>query len=236
MSRPLVTVRTLVSQLRERGAIELPENALVTPAARDWLHGSRARVQRVAARRPAPPASPTVYLVGDAAQPVVRALLPALERRWPGLRFLPCHGNMAGLMAALREACARLAESSEHRAVVIVRDGAGVSCVANKCAHVRAAILGAPSALFALQHELGINLLILERERTSLAQMRAAIETFLTGRSSLSPVLAAALDGLAAGVAPAAPAASPPTPAGASDRPAGAAGAGWAPAACGCGG
>lgn len=209
--RPLITVNTLTTQLRERGAVELPADALITPAAQDWLRGTRVRVHRVGAAtgaggcdgNGAVSAPPRVYVVGDAAVPVMQALLPGLERQIPGLRFLPCHGHMAGLMAALHETCTALGGCTRRRGVVIVRNGADVCCVANKYPRVRAAILAAPSALLSLQTELGANLLILERDRMSLQQMRAAIERFVAGPAHVSPVIAEALAVAREGEAPA---------------------------------
>ncbi len=198
MKRPLITVKSLVSQRRERGGIDLPENALITPAAADWLRSSRVPVRRIAAAPEQIP-EPDRYVIGNEAQPTVQTLLPLLQRRYANLEFLSCHGNMDGLMAALREVCAAVCASPQRRAVVLVRDGAPVSCVANKYPGVRAAILGQPSALFALQRELGINLLILERERTSLQQIRAAIDAFFTTPTSVAPAIEAALQGLLTG-------------------------------------
>ena len=50
MSRPLITVKTLVAQAGKGGAIELPAGALVTPAAHDWLAG-----RKIPVHRPNPP-------------------------------------------------------------------------------------------------------------------------------------------------------------------------------------
>ncbi len=193
MTRTLVTVRTLVEQVRTHGRIELPADALITPAARDWLRGTHLRVATRPASASGPPTGPVVYFVGDARQPDVQTLLPMLERSYPRLRFLPCDGHIAGLLAAVRETCVGLGECEERRGVVLVSDGAPLCCVANRFAGVRAAILAAPSALFGLIRELGVNLLILERGRLSLAQIRAAITTFVAGKPHVSPEIAAAL-------------------------------------------
>ncbi len=193
MTRTLVTVRTLVEQVRTHGRIELPADALITPAARDWLRGTHLRVATRPASASGPPTGPVVYFVGDARQPDVQTLLPTLERSYPRLRFLPYDGQIAGLLAAVRAACAGLSECSQRRGVVLVSDGAPVCCLANRFAGVRAAILAAPSALFGLIRALGVNLLILERPRMSLAQIRAAITSFVAGRPSIAPEIAAAL-------------------------------------------
>lgn len=198
MNRPLVTVKTLIAASRERGKIELPADALITPAAADWLRGTRVPVRRVDAAGPGRDEAPTVYLIGDAAQPDIQTLLPGLERRYPGLTFLPCHGRRSGLLAAVREMCAGLRQCGRRRGVILVSNGAVPNCVANKHAHVRAAIVSQPSALYALQHELGVNVLVFERGRLSLRQMQATIDAFLTGKTGLDPVIEAALAGATA--------------------------------------
>jgi ribose 5-phosphate isomerase RpiB len=91
--------------------------------------------------------------------------------------------------------CDGLAQCSQRRGVVIVRVGGIVSCVANRNPKVRAAVLTRPSDLYGLRKDLNINVLILERERLSLRQMQASIETFLTGRGALNPAVEAALSG-----------------------------------------
>ncbi len=206
MTRTLVTVRTLVEQVRTHGRIELPADALITPAARDWLRGTTLRVETAPAPAAPAPTGPVVYFVGDARRPDVQTLLPALERSYPRLRLLPCNGHLAGLLSAVQAACAGLSECTQRRGVVVVSDGAPVCCVANRFAGVRAAILATPSALYGLIRELGVNLLILERTRLSLAQIRAAITTFVAGKPDVAPEIAAAL--AAAGGIPA-PAAAP---------------------------
>jgi len=194
MSRPLITLKTLTSQARETGEIELPTDALITPAARDWLAGTRMSVRRVDGPAPAESTQPTVYLVGDAKAGLIRTLLPQLEREYASLRFLPCQGHLAGCLAAVGEMCEGLEGCSRRRGIVIVRNGAIVNCVANKFKRLRAAILSRPSDLYVLMRELSANLLILERERLSFHQMAAAIDEFVTGKRHLNPVVTAAID------------------------------------------
>jgi ribose 5-phosphate isomerase RpiB len=196
MSRPLVTVKTLIAQSRERGEIELPADALVTPAAQDWLRASRFPVRRIETTEPRRDDGPAVYVIGDIADPYVQTLLPILERRFAGLTFLACNGCRDGLLAAVREMCDRLGESSGGRGVIVVENGAIAGCIANKYAHVRAAIVAQPSALFALQRELGVNVVIVEKGRGSLRQAQAIIEAFLTGKTHLDPSIEAAIDGI----------------------------------------
>lgn len=196
MSRPLVTVKTLIAAARDAGEIALPENALITPAAADWLQTTRVPVKKVGAE--APPSSPraAVYVVGDANCPVVQTILPGLQRSRDGVEFLPCHGRLAGLLDAVRQTCELLRECSQRRGVVLVEHaGPTVSCVANRTPGVQAAILPQPSALFGLMRRLGVNMLILETGRLSVAQLRASLDTFLAGKVELDPTITAALAG-----------------------------------------
>lgn len=193
MSRPVITLKTLVSQSREHGEIVLPKDALITPAAADWLQDCKQPVRRVdAAPEPIEP-DPTVYIVGDAQHATIQTLLPMLERQYNNLEFLPCQGHLAGCLAAVKEMCTGLAECSERRGIVLVSSGAIVSCVANRHPKVRAAIITKPLALAELQRTLGMNLLIFERQHMSLRQIHATINAFLTGKARTDPIVKAAL-------------------------------------------
>jgi len=191
MTRTVVTAQRLIAMARERGAIVLPGNALITPAAADWLLTAKVPVTQEGAAPPVP-AEPTFHLLGDGGDPYVRALLPGLERRFPSLEFLSCRNDRRCLLEHLRTITAALSEDPARRAVVVA-NGAVVSCVANKQARVRAAILDQPGSLRMLMRELGANLLILEPGRFSPGQARASCEQFFTGRTSTCPSLASAL-------------------------------------------
>jgi len=198
MSRPLITVKTLNAQSRADPGINLPAAAHITPPAQDWLQATRLPVRRNGVGARAPASSPTVYVIGDAKDATMQTLLPTLERHHDSLTFLPCQGNLAGCLDAVHRMCEGLSQCSQRRGIVLVRAGGIVSCVANRNPKVRAAVLTRPSDLYGLQKNLDINVLILEQERMSLRQMLASIETFLTGKGSLSPAVEAALSGTSA--------------------------------------
>lgn len=193
MSRPLVTVKSLLAQARDRREIVLADEALVTPAAEEWLTRCGLPVRRMSNPPEAESSSPTLYVVGDAAHPRLRTLLPMIERRFGPVTFRPCHGHRQGLLAALDQTCDTLAGCSRRKGIVIVRDGALSQCVANKREGVRAAIISRPSQLFDLVRGLGVNLLILEHEPMSLRQMQAIIEQFVSMEPSIDPFLEPAL-------------------------------------------
>ena len=195
MNRPLITVKTLLAQSQNGDTIELPANALITPAAADWLRTCRKPVQRVGVTNPEPNHTPAIYLIGDPSTPYLRTLLPGLEREHHSLTFLTCNGKRDGLLEAIHTMCDAIGEDKSCRGIIVVENGAISSCVANKHPAVRAAIVTQRSSLFGLQRELGINVLIIENGRTSLQQARATIDSFLSGKSRLDPVIAAALPG-----------------------------------------
>jgi hypothetical protein len=193
MNRPLVTVKSLLAQARDGREIVLADEALVTPAAEEWLTRCGLPVRRMNAPSDANTLSPTLCVVGDAAHPRLRTLLPMIERRFGPVTFRPCHGHRKGLLAALAQTCDALAGCSRRKGIVIVRDGALSQCVANKREGVRAAIISRPSQLFELVRGLGVNLLILEHESVSLRQMQAIIERFVSMEPSIDPLLELAL-------------------------------------------
>lgn len=193
MSRPLVTVNALTAQVRDAGRITLPEDALITPAAADWLQGTRVPVERVRARSVETPTGPRRYLIGDAGNATVQTLVRHLERSQPCLEFLSCDDRRECLLKHVRTVADGIARCDDERAAIVVDKGAIAACVANKFVPVRAAILQQPSDLFALQHELAINVLIIEKERTSLRQAQGAIDTFFNGKARLDPRIESAI-------------------------------------------
>ncbi|MEW6742371.1 MAG: RpiB/LacA/LacB family sugar-phosphate isomerase [Planctomycetota bacterium] len=198
MSRPLVTVKTLLAQVRDKGRIELPQDALVTPAAADWLQASHLPVSNGRVPQQASAQGPIFYLVGDTSDPCLQALRSLLERRHPTLAFVSCQGCRQGLFDAIDTVAQGLKECSRRRAVLAVSSPAICTCVANKYPHVRAACLTRPSELRALLSELGANVLVLENGSLSLHQMQATIDAFFTGKTSLEPLVEAALRRVAA--------------------------------------
>lgn len=202
MSRALVTVKSLLAQMRDGHAVEIVDDALITPAAAEWLATNRVQVRRSRQTVEVKESAPRLHLVGDAGCTRCQTLLSMLDRTVGPVEFRPCQGRREGLLAALKTMCVALAECDRRRGVVLVRDGAVASAVANKHPAVRAAIVTRAGQLTMLVREMGLNLLIIEHDAVSLRQARALIETFAAGRASLEPAIAAALEGIAAPSSP----------------------------------
>lgn len=199
MKRPLVTVKTLTARVRDGEPIGIPENALITPAAEDWLRSAARSVKRVAAESGESEKRGALYIVGDDNTPTIRTLLPLLERSCGKVRMLPCYGKIEGCMDAIEKMCRNLAECNRRRGVVVVGIASIAACVANKFPWVRAATIAKPSELFDLQHRLGANALAIDPSQFSLRQLQATIESFARDDSAIEPVIEAAIKRAGAG-------------------------------------
>jgi ribose 5-phosphate isomerase RpiB len=194
MSRPLVTVKTLLAQVRDGEPLMLPPDAIITPAARDWLQTARVTVQSADAPPPAAPKAPTRYVIGDPKCPTVATLLPQLEREHAKLDFRSCQGRLDCCLQHLCAVCKGLAECDQRRGVVLVADGSVVSAVANRHPQVRAAVVQRPSALSGIMQCLGPNLLVLETRQLAVRQIAALMNDFFRARPRTEPCVAAALE------------------------------------------
>jgi hypothetical protein len=204
MARPLITVKALMQQVRKRGRVQLPENALISPAAADWLRGTHVQVQRTGAvqlggRGDADGKSArAIYLVGDEHEPCVQTLVPELERRHAGLRFRPVQPRVTSLIVALVDMCAALNGCARTRGIAIVNEASLVTCLANRFPRVRGAIVARASELHALMRRMALNLLILPLGDIALRQQAALIDSFLAGRADFEPELEAGLQRVSA--------------------------------------
>lgn len=198
MGRPLITVNRLLTMARQ-GAIQLPTDAIITPAARDFLRDSHTNIQQVDAQ-PAIPSLPTRYMCGDQRSLLLKALLPAYERDNQKLVFHSCDGQVDKLLAGLSEICSGLSACDQRRGVVLVERVSLVGVVANKYPKVRAASATTSAELFDLMRELDLNLLLLNPVHISHHQIRAMIDLFFGGKTGMCPTIEAALDGLSSRV------------------------------------
>jgi ribose 5-phosphate isomerase RpiB len=194
MSRPLVTVKTLLAQVRDGAPLTLPADAIITPAARDWLQTARVTVETSDAPPPVKPKGPTRYVIGDPACPTVATLLPQLERAHAKLDFRSCQGRLDCCLQHLCAVCQGLAECDQRRGVVLVAEGSVVSAVANRHPQVRAAVVQRPSALAAIMQCLGPNLLVVETSQLAVRQVVALMNDFFDARPRVEPCVAAALE------------------------------------------
>ncbi len=178
MSRPVVTAILLDDLRREGKEIRLPEGALVTPAARDWLKEYSLPVTWEKA--PAGGAG-KLAVVMDPSLPELRLMRTMLDRGGRLAEVIEPDGGRKGIAAAIRQLCGKVARGEVAKGVVFAADGPVPVCVANKHNGVRAALgVNIPMVEEACR-SLGINVLVLEYPTLTPYQMKQMIDRLLAG-------------------------------------------------------
>jgi ribose 5-phosphate isomerase RpiB len=195
MSRAVVTAQMLQEMLATRGPIELPRDALITPAARDWLRDRKIPITWQDAK-PSAGVGGRVPIVIDLKTPMLRSLLITLERILGSTETIDPSEKAGGMVAAVRTLCAGVAAGQYPRGIVFADDGNLPVCVANKCRGIRAALgLCLPSVEQAVR-QFAANVLVIEPAHQTMHQIRQMVQRFVTLRASDSAK--AALDAIAA--------------------------------------
>jgi len=190
MSRPVVTA-ILLEELRRTGAeIRLPMNALITPAARDWMKDHPVPITWDEPSRQ--PGSLAVVL--DPAILELRMIRSVLDRRGGLSEVIEPAGGRSGITSATRRLCGKIARRKVGKGIVFTQDGALPVCIANKHNGIRAAMgIDVPMVEDACR-ELGINVLIIEYMNRTTHQMKQMIDRFLAGPTAAHPETAAAVE------------------------------------------
>ncbi len=181
MSRPVVTAILLEDLRREGKEIRLPEGALVTPAARDWLkeHPLPVTWEKSPAGAPG-----KLAVVMDPSLSELRMMRAMLDRGGRLAEVIEPAGGRSGVLAATRRLCGKIARGEVAKGVVFAADGPVPVCVANKHNGVRAALgVNIPMTEEACR-SLGINVLVLEYPTLTPYQMKQMIDRLLAGSAS----------------------------------------------------
>jgi len=196
MSRPVVTAILLDDLRREGKEIRLPEGALVTPAARDWLKEYSLPVTW----EKAPAGGPgKLAAVMDPSLPELRLMRTMLDRGGRLAEVIEPDGGRKGIPAATRQLCGRIARGEVAKGVVFAADGPVPVCVANKHNGVRAALgVNIPMVEEACR-SLGINVLVLEYPTLTPYQMKQMIDRLLAGSAGPPQETAAAIEAIEQG-------------------------------------
>ncbi|HPD30668.1 MAG TPA: RpiB/LacA/LacB family sugar-phosphate isomerase [Phycisphaerae bacterium] len=187
MSRPVVTAILLEDLRREGKEIRLPEGALVTPAARDWLkeHSLPVTWEKAPAGAPG-----RLAVVMDPSLSELRMMRAMLDRGGQLAEVIEPAGGRSGMLAATRRLCGKIARGEVAKGVVFAADGPVPVCVANKHNGVRAALgVNIPMTEEACR-SLGINVLVLEYPTLTPYQMKQMIDRLLAGASPPAEMLA----------------------------------------------
>lgn len=181
MSRPVVTAIMLDDLRREGREICLPEGALVTPAARDWL---KEHPLPVTWEKAPAGGQGRLAVVMDPSLAELRLMRTMLDRGGRLAEVIEPVGGRSGILAATRRLCGRIARREAAKGVVFAADGPVPVCVANKHNGVRAALgVNIPMVEEACR-SLGINVLVLEYPTLTPYQMKQMIDRLLAGPTS----------------------------------------------------
>lgn len=197
MSRTVVTAKLLDELLKAGAEIRLPKDALVTPAARDWLRDHRVPVTWDGPSRDG--AAKTLAVVMDPSTAEMRAIRAMLDRMGGLVDVIEPAGGRSGIPAATRRLCGKIARREVAKGVVFAQDGAVPVCVANKHNGVRAALAMNVPMVEEACRELGVNLLVIELPGQSTWSMRQMIERLLKGPTAPRPELVATLESIEQG-------------------------------------
>lgn len=196
MSRQVITAILLEDLLREGSEIRLPEGALITPAARDWIKEHPVPITWEPDRTSG---KGKLAAVMDPSLHELRMIRTILDRQGVLADVIEPAGGRSGLPAAVRRLCGRVVRHEVARGVVFVMDGCMPVCIANKHVNIRAALGVSVPVVEEACRSLGINVLVLEYATLTTYQMKQMIERFMAGPTSPPPETSATLSAIELG-------------------------------------
>jgi len=197
MGRPVITA-VMLEELRRQGAdLRLAKDAIITPAARDWLkeHAVPVTWEESAGSDSAG----SLAAVMNPALPELRAMRTMLDRVGGLKEVLEPPPGPIGLASATGRLCTMISRREVARGVVFAQDGALPVCIANKYAGIRAALgVNVPMVEEACR-QLGINVLVIEYPRQTTYQVKQMIDRLKTAPAAASAETAAVIAALEQG-------------------------------------
>jgi len=190
MSRPIVTASMLEDLARAGREIVLDRNALITPAAQDWL---RHRNYPVVWRDAGEDSSAAMGLVANLSTPMVRSIYAALQRSVALGEPIEIGGDLASVICGVRRLCEAIAAGRWQRGVVLTDEAAAAVCGANKHAGIRAALANQLSAVHQAVHAIGANVLVIEPSVGTYHQIRQVVQWFARASVAASQAVAEAI-------------------------------------------
>jgi ribose 5-phosphate isomerase RpiB len=187
----------MLEDLRRAGQeVRLPKDALITPAARDWL---KACTTPVTWEESAKGGSATLAVVMDASLPEMRAMRAVLDRSGGLMEVIEPVGGRSGIAAATRRLCGKVFRKEVAKGIVFAQDGCVPLCVANKHNGIRAALGTNIPHVEEACRQLGVNVLVIEYPGLSTYQIRQMIERVMKGSTAPQPELGANIAAIEAG-------------------------------------
>ena len=190
MSRPVVTAILLDDLLRTGTEIVLQKNALLTPAARDWMRDHAVPISWLDT---GDDGRASLALVMDPKLPEMRAIRTMLDRDGGVKEIIEPLVGPGAMAQATRRLCGMICRGEVTKGVVFAADGAVPTCIANKHNDIRAALgMNVPMVEEAAR-ELGINVLVIEYPTQTAYQMKQMIQRLVSGPVAPRPEIAAVI-------------------------------------------
>lgn len=187
----------MLDELRREGKeLRLPKDALVTPAARDWLKACKLPVTWEEAAKAGPS---SLAIVMDPSQPELRAIRAMLDRDGGLIEVIEPMGGRSGLPAATRRLCGKVFRKEVCKGVVFAQDACVPLVIANKHRGIRAALGTGVPAVEEACRQLGVNVLVVEYPGGSTFQIKQMIDRLTRGSTAPTPELTATLESIEAG-------------------------------------
>lgn len=170
----------------------IPRDAIITPAAQDWLRHANVPVSRASDSDGTD--QPPYGLAAEFEQPMIRSTAAAIEEAAGAYRrFEMTSGDGKESLRAAMELCAAVAAKRIERGIVLTNHPDSTCVLANKLPHVRAMVGTCWRAVESACRTIGINVLIVQPGIRSFHEMRQMAGRFLKCERRTLPALEEAI-------------------------------------------
>ncbi len=191
MARELITANVLEGLAAAGRRIVIPRDALITPAAQDWLRHAPLPVEYDDGSDDDPPA---YGIAAEFGQPMIRSTAAAIEDVAGAYRRFEMPRSTGGesLVAAM-ELCGAIATGEIERGIVLHGHPGTVCVLANKLPEVRAMVGTCWRATESACQNVGLNVLVVQPGSQSFHEMKQLASKFLRAERGMLPAIEAAI-------------------------------------------
>jgi ribose 5-phosphate isomerase RpiB len=198
MGRQVVTATWLEDLYRTGSPIAVASDALITPAARDWLKDRGTAVRYLNASSNGH-GDGRYGLVLNEQQAVHRSMAMNLESKFGcGQRFV-AEKDASSVVSAVRAMCGAIQRGTFSHGVVLTEEGSLPACFANKQNGIRAAMVDSLATVSEAIRAVGINVMVVETPRQTYHQIRQVVDRFLKSSGHVPEAMAGVFNEVEAG-------------------------------------
>lgn len=191
-SRVVISFSDLEGRLDGRGEWVVPQNAIITPLARDYLKQCGVALRNGSAEQQ-PRDTPLQANQKTAASRWVYAVLACSGPAEGAVQAIVRQGTALSPIAArdpadaIRACAGGLANGTVCGALLFCDDAALVACAANKRTGVRASVAESPSQVARAMRSLAANVLVIEPSGKTLHELRNIVRAFCHAKAARRP-------------------------------------------------